>query len=430
MKKLPPTLLLALAVEIIATSTFVVWRVTHSLLTDIVSLSMAWEGASLVTYVLAIAGLLEMARRTTGRESLGLRISAAGFGVGIVIMGFWQAVVFVQPQWDGSTFQLLSQWGVFAANAAPLAGLIIATSLRHRTAALVGAGVLVVAAPVPPLARIIYGWITSWQTSIVVEHSLHAGVVVTMLVLAARVAGGDAPRDPDAATLGLRTIGTAIWLRIIGALTLAGLTVMLLLGRASDGSAGILKLATMSYAVVGIIAMIMLARGALGAVRSGIADLPRAPFVASAAGTLWCLGIALYKLPYEYRALYGSHDAYGLATHTEDVPQALSVAMPLVSLAAIAIVATAISGFAARRGLDQLRAEAQGKGTAFVVLMLVSIAVQSWLLPDAGSLGSFAMFTLAAAVAALVATVQMARLCTLAADSLHAEPPLPKATVL
>jgi hypothetical protein len=99
-------------------------------------------------------------------------------------------------------------------------------------------------------------------------------------------------------------------------------------------------------------------------------------------------------------------------------------------LGAIAIVATAISGFAARRGLDQLRAEAQAKGTAFFVLVLLSIAVQSWLLPDAGSLGSFGMFTLAAAVAALVGTIQMARLCTLAADSLHTEPPLPKATVV
>jgi hypothetical protein len=430
MKKLPPTLLLAFGVELVATLPFVVWRVTHSLDTDAVRLSMAWEGASLVTYVLAIAGLLEMARRTTGRESVGLRITAAGFGVGIAIMGFWQAVVFVQPQWDGSTFQLLSQWGVFAANAAPLVGLIVATSQRHRTAALIGAGALLVAAPVPPLARIIYGWISSWQMSIVVEHSLHAGIVVTMLVLAARLTGGEAPREPDAATAGLRTIAAAVWLRIIGALTLAGLTVMLLLGRPSDGSAGILKLATMSYAVVSIIAMMMLARGALGAVRSGIADLPRVPFVASAAGTLWCLGVALYQLPYVYRALYGSHDVYGLATHTQDIPQALSLAAPLVLLGAIAIVATAISGFAARRGLDQLRAEAQAKGTAFFVLVLLSIAVQSWLLPDAGSLGSFGMFTLAAAVAALVGTIQMARLCTLAADSLHTEPPLPKATVV
>jgi hypothetical protein len=428
MKKLPPALLLALAVEIIATSTFVVWRVTHSLTTDVVRLSMVWEGASLVTYVLAIAGLLEMARGTTGRESLGLRITAAGFGVGIVILGFWQAVVFTQPQWDGRTFQLFSQWGGFAANSVPLAGLILAASLRHRTAALVGAGVLLVAAPVPPLAKILYGWVTSWQMSIIVDHVLHLGVVVTMLVLAVRLAGGNAPRDPDAATIGLRTIGTAIWLRVIGALTLAGLTVMLVLGRPSDASAGILKLGTMSFAVVNVISMIMLARGALGAARSGIADLPRVPFVASAAGTLWCLGVALYQLPFEYRALYGSH--VGMASDTQDVLQALSIAVPLVALGAIAVVATAISGFAARRGLDQLRAEAQGKGTAFVVLMLVSIGVQSWLLPDAGSLGSFGMFTIAAAVAALVATVQMARLCTLAADSLHTEPPLPKATVI
>ena len=149
-----------------------------------------------------------------------------------------------------------------------------------------------------------------------------------------------------------------------------------------------------------------------------------------AAGTLWCLGVGLYQLPYTYRMLYSSQYDDAFTGNTQEILQALSLAVPLVALGAIAIIATAIAGFAARRGLDQLRAEAQGKGTAFFLLMLVSIAVQSWLLPDAGSLGSFGMFTLAAAVAALVATVQMARLCALAADSLHAEPPLPKATVV
>jgi hypothetical protein len=128
--------------------------------------------------------------------------------------------------------------------------------------------------------------------------------------------------------------------------------------------------------------------------------------------------------------LYSSQYDDAFAGNTQDILQALSLAVPLVALGAIAIIATAIAGFAARRGLDQLRAEAQGKGTAFVLLMLTSVGVQSWLLPDAGSVGSFGMFTLAASVAALVATVQMARLCALAADSLHAEAPLPRATVV
>jgi hypothetical protein len=159
--------------------------------------------------------------------------------------------------------------------------------------------------------------------------------------------------------------------------------------------------------------------------------MPRWPLVASAAGTLWCLGVGIYQLPYTYRLLYGDHESYSFSgSDTQEVLQALSVAVPLVALGAIAVIATAIGGFAARRGLDQLRAEAQGKGAAFVLLMLVNVAIQAWLLPSADSLGSFVTMTLGAATAALWATVQMARLCTLASDSLHAEPPLPKATLV
>jgi FtsH-binding integral membrane protein len=128
--------------------------------------------------------------------------------------------------------------------------------------------------------------------------------------------------------------------------------------------------------------------------------------------------------------LYGSHDPWGGTSFEQKVVQALTVAVALVFLGAIAIVATAISGFAARRGLDQLRAEAQGKSAAFVVLMLVALALQAWLIPTADSTSTFGVTTVAAMAALLVATAQMARLCTHTADLLHTEPPLPKATVL
>jgi len=61
--------------------------------------------------------------------------------------------------------------------------------------------------------------------------------------------------------------------------------------------------------------------------------------------------------------------------------------------------------------------------------MLGTVAVQQWLVPKADSLGSFAFMTLLAAGAGLAATVMMARLCTRAADSVHAEPGLPTATL-
>ena len=55
MKKLPPTLLLALGVELVTTVLYLVWLQTHSLEDSAVRMSLVFEGASLVTYVLAIA---------------------------------------------------------------------------------------------------------------------------------------------------------------------------------------------------------------------------------------------------------------------------------------------------------------------------------------------------------------------------------------
>jgi hypothetical protein len=431
LKKLPPALLLALGIELVATVTYIVWVLTHSIDSNPLRMSLVFEGASLATYVLAIAGLLELARATTGREALGLRITAGGFALGLAMMAFWEVVVFVQPHWSETTWDLLSKWANFAVDATPVIGLIVATSARHRTAAIAGVVVLLVGVPLPPLAKLMYGWVSGWKTTLAVHHGLHAAVTIATLALVARVAGGESTRAPDAATTGLRTIASALWLRVIAAVTVAGLTMLLVVGRAGEGSTGVLKLAMMSGAVVNVISLIMLARGALATARSHIADMPRWPLVASAAGTLWCLGVGIYQLPYTYRLLYGDHESYSFSgSDTQEVLQALSVAVPLVALGAIAVIATAIGGFAARRGLDQLRAEAQGKGAAFVLLMLVNVAIQAWLLPSADSLGSFVTMTLGAATAALWATVQMARLCTLASDSLHAEPPLPKATLV
>ena len=162
-----------------------------------------------------------------------------------------------------------------------------------------------------------------------------------------------------------------------------------------------------------------------------VAELPAVPLVLSAAASLWWLGVTLAQLPYTYRLLYGGDDhGFDYGGHAQDYAQALSIVGPLVAVAAIAAVARAISMFAARRGFEQLRFEAQGKGIGFVGLMLASVGVQQWLLPKAISEGSMTFMVLGAAVCSLYATVLMARLCALAADSLQAEPGLPTATAI
>jgi hypothetical protein len=432
MKKLPPTLLVALAIEVVSILVFGIREMLASPESWSISINLASTGLAVTTYVLGIAGFLELAGRTTGRTRAGLQLAVAGFGLGLANMVFWHVFVYLQPHWDPATIGRVQQWGWFAVNLVPVLGVVLASWDRDRRAAVLGLVALLIADPLPPLAQPLYGWIGhSWKAMVGLENGLRLVEVIVLFVLACKVAQGEPARAPDTASEGLRTIASALWLRVIAAVSVAGLTMMLMLGAPGEGSFGILKLAMLAGAAINAISMLMMTRGALAASSGGVADLPRTPLAIAAAGAVWCLGVALYQLPYLYRMLYGNHDDYSFGSHdTQGYVQALALTAPLVATGAFAVVAIAISGFAARRGLEQLRAEAQGKGAGFVGLMLASVGIQAWLLPKADGLGTFAAMTVGAALCALSSTVMMARLCALAADSLHAEPGLPPAKVV
>jgi hypothetical protein len=433
MKKLPPTLLVALATEVLSILVFGIREMLTSPDHWSISISLATTGMAIVTYVLGISGLLELAKRTTGRTNAGLRLAAAGFVLGLADMAFWLVFTYVQPHWNPDTLDRVQQWSWFAINLVPVLGLVIAAWDRDRRTAVIGLVVLLIADPLPPLARPMYGWIGhSYKAMMGLENGLRLVEVIVLFVLACCVAQGEPARAPDTATAGLRTIASALWLRVVAAVSVASLTMMMMLGSPGEGSVGILKLAMLAGAVINAISLMMMTRGAIAASRAGVVDLPRAPLALGAAAAAWCVGVALYQLPYMFRLLYGDpHGDFSFeSSSAQDYVQALALAMPLVATAAIAAVAVAISGFASRRGLEQLRADAQGKGAAFVVLMLVSIGLQVGLLPKADTLSGFALMTIGAAVCSLWATVVMARLCATAADSLRAEPGLPTAKVV
>jgi len=432
MKKLPPTLVLALAIEVVSIFVFGLRHLFVSPDGYSIAASLASTGMAVATYALGVSGFLEMAWRSTGRTSLGLRVAAVGFLLGLADIVLWAAFSYFQPHWSPETIGRIQQWSWFAINLVPVLGLVIATFDRNRRAAVIGLVVLLIADPLPPLARPMFGWFgDSWRAMIGLENGLRLVEVIVLFVLVRLVAEGEPARDPHAATAGLRRIASALWLRVIAAVSVASLTLMLMLGSPGEGAVGIVKLAMLAGAVINAISVMMMAQGAVAASRRAVADLPRTPLAIGAAAAAWCAGVAFAQLPYTFRLLYGDHDDYSFDSHgTQEYVQALALAMPLVATGAIAAVAAAIGGFAGRRGLEQLRTEAQGKGASFVGLMLASIAVQVWLLPKADSLGSFALMTIVAAGCALGATVQMARLCALAADSLHTEPPLPTAKVI
>jgi hypothetical protein len=203
---------------------------------------------------------------------------------------------------------------------------------------------------------------------------------------------------------------------------------MAIAGRGSSGSLEMLKLATLSALVVNIIAFTQLGIGALRTARASVPELGRWAFVVGGSCALWAAGVMLGQLPWFYKLLYGN-DRYG-GDLTRDYTQALSLALPLVATAGLALLAVAISGLAARTGNETLRAEAQAKGAGFVALSLVAMAITAWMLPKASSMSSLAMLMLLALGASIVAIVMMARLLGLAALDVERQVGLPSATVI
>jgi len=426
-RNLPPALLAMFLVELLAVVVYLGYQLTHDIMSPSVRWDLADRGFWLAADALAIFGTLALARRLTGLAATGLRVVAVGFALSIANMAGWQLFETFQPHWNVETVGKVSQWSWFAIKLLEVGGLIIAVAQTRRGLAIAGVVVALVTNAPPPLASHMFGCLVhSWRASMVLQEVLHLVSLGLFAAVALALAPEPYPGPPSDAAPGFHAIASGLWLRVIAAVSFAGLMVMLMLGKSGEGAESIFKLATISVAVVTAISFFIVARGALTLL---VRDVPALWVTLGAAANLWCLGVSLAQLPTTYRMLYGHFEYSDFGGSIPERAQALSIAAPLIAIGAIALIATAIAGFAANRGLDQLRAEAQSKGLGFVTLMLASIGIQQWLLPEQTSEGSVMFFLVAAAICSLFATAMMARLCTRAADSLHAETPLPTATL-
>lgn len=421
-RNLPPALLAMFVLSLASILISTVYDLTHSITEISPRFDLAERGIWLATDVLEIFGVLVLARRLTGLAATGLRIVAAGAVLGLANMLAWDLYTTFQPHWDFETVTKVSRWISFAIRLVPFAGLAVAAAPAHRRLVIAAIVVALVTDPLPPLAPHMFGWLSSWKAQILLYTVFHVAWLGVFAAVAIALAPEPYPAPPSDAAPGFHAIASGLWLRVIAAVSFAGLMLMLMFGKSGDGAESIFKLATISVAVVNAISFFIIARGALTLL---VRDVPALWATLGAAANLWCLGVTIAQLPTTYRLLYGVEDSYGV----QDRAQELTIIAPLVAIASIAILAIAIARFAANRGLDQLRAEAQSKGLGFVTLMVASIGIQQWLLPEQTSEGSVMFFLVAAAVCSLFATGMMARLCTRAADSLHAETPLPTATL-
>lgn len=416
-RAIPPALMLAFALDL----GFLVVRLVFT--SSGARWALAEDGVALAVNALAMFGLIDLARRLSGREGQGLRIAMAGFAgkLALVMVG---GLVLNFTSWSSETIFTVDGYLWFAAKLAVPIGLAIAAWKRAPVLVAVAVVARLADDLPPPLARAFYGWLDlGVQGWFVLDSVLRAVGIVLAIAVVATVARGAPTSEPARAVAGLRRSASALKLRVIAAVVMTGLTLLVIAGKSGEGAVSMLKLAMMAGAVINIVAMVLLALGTVEAARSGLGDLPRWPLLLSSVLAMWCVGVLLAQLPYLYRMLYAGD-------REDDYAQAWSVGLPLIATAGIALIAVAVSGLASRRGDDELRAEASGKGAGFVLLMLVSVAIQTWWLPKADSLGVFVGMTLCAAVAGLYATLILAKLCDLAAVAVDREPGLPTAKLV
>lgn len=430
-RAVPTALLVAFALPIAWAIARVVimlgWQPEHGFSPRVI---LAGEGIGFACVVLALGGMLELVRRATGRDALAYKVALAGIVVALgvdVIVGFVQFSS--QPwehqwMWKVYEYSATTAWLVFAA------GLVMALPAERRVIGVVGIVVTILTWPIEPLREPLFGWMKlEYKAAILFESGLRIvryGMFAALAILASR---GVTTTDRFSAASGFRLAARGLWLRVIAAVAVVLLTLMMI-GSRSGGGLEAFKLAMMAQSVVGVIALLLVGVGALRAAGSGVPELGRVTLVLGGGASLWAAGATLAQLPYRYKMFYkGLRDEYSMSG-SMDWLQALETAVPVIVIVGVALLATALSGFGARAGNEDLRGEAQGKGIGFVALMLVALAIQLWMLPKATSVGNFAMLSLLAAAAGLWATVLMARLLARGAEVLEAEPGLPPASIV
>lgn len=429
LRALPPALVLAFAVWLVMIGVRVVYIVAATDPYSGIRFAMVNEGTGFACEVLATLGAFELARRLTGRAGQGALIAAIGFASTIAIDVAYGFTSFMERAWEHEWIFKVGDYAFFVAWLAVSVGVAIACGREKR-----GLGIAVVAVslltwPPPFLAKAMYGWMPDGKTGYAIEHAIRAARLVVLVAGFAAIARGTTVTDRALSASGLRSAGKALWLRVIAAVSVVLLTLMVIGGRGSTSSLEVLQVAIMAAAVINIVALVMFGVGGVRAARGSIAELGRWPLVLGGAASLWAAGVTLGQVPWLYKMLYKHDSVFGSSELTK-YAQALSVAMPVVVTVGVGLIAIAIGHLAARRGRDELVAHAQAKGAGFVTLTLVSLAIQAGMIPNAKSIGSFAMLSLLTAGCGFAATVMMAKLCGLGADELERDAGLPSATVV
>jgi hypothetical protein len=358
--------------------------------------------------VLFAIGALDLSRQLAGVARCGAQIAVVAALLDLSLELVWE-VMRVRMSWP-PVLGWVVRYGLSAAALGLVVGLAIAA--RRRFPSLAIAGIVV------GVATRLTLHLTHLQEIWMPLAGLHTALVL-VLVLAASTEHD--VTMPELAERGFRHAARALWLRVVAVGLVPALAVLTM---GSSTTNGIIKTATLAVGLFSVVSLTYLGNGAIGAARARLAELHVRPLYVSGVGALVCAGLTVEQTSRIYVSL-SEHRSFG------DLTAPWSILPQLIAIGSLGLLTRAITGFATRRQLHDLRMRSSGSGAIACVLLLVSFAITAWLSAGASSRGGIVFLSLGSVVCALSGTVMLANLCTAAADAVRdSSPTLPTATVI
>ncbi|MFT3697302.1 MAG: hypothetical protein QM831_29435 [Kofleriaceae bacterium] len=374
-------------------------------------------GMALVATGLFAIGLFQYARGSSGSRAFGAKL-AGGAQVAIIVL---RPVVLAAKVVATSTdsYEKIANASGYAFAMCVLAtaiGMLIATNIQ------VGGAVAIVAAifanPIPELHRAIGGALELSRQHEAVFWSIPMLVLAfTYLTMVLRApCEFDPPDDPPSRAL--RSAASSMWLRLVAAFVLLGISLLSALSR-GDGLVDVTKLVNIVMPLVDTVGMVMLA-----VAMSRLAHLEKLGTLA-AAGALFVAGATLYRTPIVYAQLFGS----GSIMVTKDSLQFNLWTVPLVGCGAV-VFAMNVAAELVRDRDPALAEQMRFRTVLFGAITLGVLAALQWGLFQAHSIGAALMIMLLGVTGSVWSLTIAAKAFGDASEAVEREAPLPVAKLV
>lgn len=381
-------------------------------------------GVYVASAALMLMAIGELARRLPEPRAAGARIamvcSAVFLGL-LVASRTIDAVSFKVGQGSPLVWQI-QQWIYLALYLGMAVGLWMAAKDSARAMGGVIALVvvsLVMSAPDPFAEKIRTLFGANFRYVFAVLALGQLALQVFLVHEASRASTQALPAEPSRA---LQLLGTSLRVRVAALFVLVAFTVFAVGGR----SLGSMKVAMIGAPLINAAAFLVFSIAALRAGRGLDRNVDLAFGIAGGLAA-WCAGVLSAQVPALYEMM--SQSGGYASERAERIAQAMSVTLPLLAVTSVVVALVATGTHLRRSGHTDAAATLAPKITTFVILMLGSVLVQVYLLPEARSVGSFVGIGLLAAVAGVGALLVAAGVFQRAAETVETAA-LPTATLV